>query len=93
MIKEGQSTKCSTDFIQNFFEEPYKKLAPLLIFMFRHGTIHQYQPKFILLANGKTIGFMVDHPEIMGCKGETYYHLQYKITFFPFLLKLHMRTY
>lgn len=86
-IAEGQSTVCSVKFIQAFFNHPYEELASLLVYMYRHGTIHQYQPKFILLNGGKNIGFMTDHPSIMEYNGEVYHHLHYKNNFLPFSLE------
>lgn len=86
-IKEGQSTECSVKFIQAFFDCPYRELASLLVYMYRHGTIHQYQPKYILLNGGKNIGFMTDHPSIMEYNGEVYHHLRYKNNFLPFSLE------
>ena len=91
-IAEGQSTECSVKFIQDFFDYPYKELASLLVYMYRHGIIHQYQPKFILLNGGKNIGFMTDHPSIIEYNGEVYHHLRYKNNFLPFSLEAASRV-
>lgn len=41
---EINHTRCSVDFIKNFFPKSYRNYAELLYSMWRHGTVHNYEP-------------------------------------------------
>lgn len=40
-------------YIENYFEKEYKNKSALLFIMWRHGTVHEYDPKVLKLKFGK----------------------------------------
>ena len=45
------------DFFNCYFPSIYEKPSAWLIYLYRHGLVHQYEPKSIELRDGKIVGW------------------------------------
>ena len=46
----GDSTTRAVGFIEKYFPKNYKDFAELLYSMWRHGTVHEYEPKSLFAS-------------------------------------------
>ncbi|NYT00554.1 MAG: hypothetical protein GKB99_02375 [Methanocellales archaeon] len=46
-----RNTKCSEEYIRKYFPDNYKDYAELIYAMWRHGTVHSYEPYTFYLEN------------------------------------------
>lgn len=85
-------SKSAVKFIRDCFGEinsDYKKYGGLLYFAYRHGTVHEYEPKTIEMSNGQIIKWIIgkERTFFWEVDGNYYTHLKPKNSRFPISIK------
>jgi hypothetical protein len=53
----GHKFSDAIEFMRSYFPDSYRHPAPWLIVQYRHGLVHEYDPKVIAMQDGPKVGW------------------------------------